>query len=129
MFLPIGDEPNLPGRPVMTWVLIAVNVAVYVLVSWPLSLTAVDPNDPAVYAYLQVIGPNAGVPLRTLLSQLSAYDLFIFEHGFKAAAPSVADLFTSMFLHAGWMTSAATCSSCGFSVITSSCTSVASPIC
>ena len=36
MFLPIGDEPNPHHVPVMTIALIAVNVAVYLLITLPL---------------------------------------------------------------------------------------------
>ena len=43
----------------------------------------------------------AHVDLRTLLSRTSAYDLFVFRYGFRPAAPHVADLFYSLFLHAG----------------------------
>ena len=38
MVLPIGDAPNPRGVPVVTYALIAVNVAVYLLISLPLSV-------------------------------------------------------------------------------------------
>jgi membrane associated rhomboid family serine protease len=34
---------------------------------------------------------------------VTAYDLFVFDHGFRPAAGEVVDLFTSMFLHGGFM--------------------------
>jgi len=40
---------------------------------------------------------------RSLLENLSAYDLFVFEHGYKPGAPELADLFSSMFLHGGFL--------------------------
>jgi membrane associated rhomboid family serine protease len=103
MFLPIGDEPNLRGAPVINYILIATNLAIFVLIALPLSSQVADPRDPAVLDYLRLVGRGAGVPLRTLLEHVSAYDLFVFKHGFKPAAPQLADLLTSMFLHANWM--------------------------
>jgi membrane associated rhomboid family serine protease len=44
-----------------------------------------------------------GVSLRAALTDLSAYDLYVFEHGYKPAAPQVPDLFYSLFLHGGFM--------------------------
>ena len=103
MFLPIGDEPNLRGAPVINYILIGTNIAIFLLIALPLSTQAVDPGDPALRAYLQAIGQGAGVPLRAILDNLSAYDLFVFKHGFKPATPLFVDLLTSMFLHANWM--------------------------
>lgn len=90
MFLPIGDEPNPRGFvPWVTWALIAVNVLVHLAWGLPLSATPADPSDPRVLA--------AGAAARGL----TAWDLFLLDHGFVPAAPSLADLLTSMFLHAG----------------------------
>lgn len=104
MFFPIGDTPNPPGfRAWVTWLLLAVNVLVYALVSLPLSLVAADPNDPALAAYLDFVTRELppGVPPEAVLARLSAYDLFVWEHGYKPGAPAVDDLFASMFLHGG----------------------------
>jgi membrane associated rhomboid family serine protease len=38
---------------------------------------------------------------REILSQVSAYDLFVFRHGFRPSDPDLADLVYSLFLHAG----------------------------
>jgi membrane associated rhomboid family serine protease len=103
MVIPIGDTPNPRGVAYVTQALIAVNVAVYVLITLPLSVTTPSLDDPAVAEYLRVIVPAVGerIPLDVILRQLSAYDLFVFDHGFRPAAPSVSDLLLSLFLHAG----------------------------
>ena len=106
MFLPIGDTPNPPRfNAYVNFVLIGLNVAIYLLVTIPLSSREVDINDPAVLEYMRMLAENGlSVPMiRDALSQLSAYDLFVFRHGFKPGAPEVADLFFSMFLHGGFL--------------------------
>jgi membrane associated rhomboid family serine protease len=104
MFLPIGDEPNPKGVAWVNWALILTNVAIYVLVTFPLSATPVDPNDPALPQYLDVVRQLSGGQLsaRALTQQTSAYDLYVFTHGFRPAAPTVATAFHAMFLHAGF---------------------------
>lgn len=103
MFFPFGDTPNPPGfRAWVTWVLIALNVAIYVLISLPLSLRPPDPTDPMLQLWLQVVAP-AGVDPARILASASAYDLFTFVHGFKPGAPAVTNLFSSMFLHGGFL--------------------------
>lgn len=73
MFFPIGDHPNPTGyRPWVTWGLIGINVAVFVLVALP-------------------------------LSGRGEYGPFVEAFGYVPARPSVVTLFTSMFLHAGFM--------------------------
>ncbi len=108
MFLPIGDTPNPRNfRPWMTWALIATNVAVYLVVTLPLSFTAVDPRDPALAEYLRVVlqdvpwwvTPRAA---HEVLESLTAYDLFAFAHGYKPGAPEWSDLLACMFLHGGF---------------------------
>jgi rhomboid family protein len=101
MFIPIGDQPNPRGFPLVNWLLIAANVAVYVFVSWPLANRAADPNDPATLEYLRILYRTVGGAPEALLSQISAYDVFIYVHGYRPAAPSVETLFGSLFLHAG----------------------------
>ncbi|MDX1763211.1 MAG: rhomboid family intramembrane serine protease [bacterium] len=103
MFLPISDMPNPRGTPFVNYLLIGINVAVYLLISFPLSSAPVNPNDPALLEYIRAIPQYANVPLQDLLRQVSAYDLFVFSHGFKPGMPSVNDLFFSMFLHGGFM--------------------------
>jgi membrane associated rhomboid family serine protease len=103
--LPIGDAPNPRGAPVVTYLLIAANVAVFLLVTLPLSAQRPASNDPAVQEYLRAMAEslhNRG-QLDQLIAQLSVYDLVVFNWGFRPAAPSVVDLFTCMFLHGGFL--------------------------
>ena len=103
MVLPIGDAPNPRGVPVATYLLIAANVAVYLLVTVPLGATRPSPGDPLLAEYLQMVARSVGtrVPLEVLRQQVSAYDLFVYAHGFRPDAPSAVALVVSMFLHAG----------------------------
>lgn len=103
MFLPVGDSPNPPGTPWMTYLLIAVNVVVY-LALLPAGFQAPDIDDPALADYLQMIAKEIGGSRRELVQmadQISVYDLIVYRHGFKPADPSLLDMFTSMFLHGG----------------------------
>lgn len=104
MILPLGDSPNPRGVPFVTYGLIAVNVAVFAFVTLPLSGSTADPNDPALLEYLRVLVQVRGGPLRVdlALREFSAYDLFVFEHGFRPAAPRLLALLSSLFLHAGF---------------------------
>ncbi len=105
MLLPLSDAPNPRGIPVVTYLLIAANVIVYGLFTVPLGLQQADINDPALRSYLEAIRESLppGVSLRDVFAQLTAYDLFVFAHGYKPAAPAVSDLFASLFLHGGFM--------------------------
>ncbi|MBM4354705.1 MAG: rhomboid family intramembrane serine protease [Deltaproteobacteria bacterium] len=106
MFLPLGDTPNPRNfTPWVNWMLIAANVAVYLMYSMPMSGQPVDFSDPLVLEYLRAIFPGtpAGLLPREVLSNLSAYDLFVFQHGYKSAAPQFVDLIYSMFLHGGFL--------------------------
>jgi membrane associated rhomboid family serine protease len=102
MFLPIGDEPNPRTTPLVTYALIAVNVAVYLLLTVPLSTEAASPADPLFDDYVRFLATRfPGAPRAEILAQLSAYDLFTFRHGFRPGSPELSDLFASMFLHGG----------------------------
>ena len=105
MLLPLSDAPNPGGRPYVTYTLIALNVLVYVLVSLPLGSQPPDTSSPAFRAYIDVVRDQlpANVPIRAVLNSLSAYDLFVFEHGYKPAAPQATDLLFSLFLHGGFL--------------------------
>ncbi len=93
VFLPIGDTPNPPGfKAYVNWSLIAANVAIFALVSWPLMNQAAGAGSPGYGDYLHVLGQ----PPRSL------YDLFVFQNGYKPGAPQLSDLFSSMFLHGGF---------------------------
>jgi membrane associated rhomboid family serine protease len=105
LFLPLSDAPNPGGRPYVTYTLIALNVLVYLFVSLPLGTERPDPASPAFQAYIEMVREQLppDVPVRAVLNSLSAYDLFVFEHGYKPAAPQVADLLFSLFLHGGFL--------------------------
>jgi len=100
LFLPIGDSPNLPRPAWVTWGLIALNVVVF-LSLWGLNRVPADPRDPAYLAYVEALSHERGLPVARI--SVSAYDLVVFRHGFKPAAPSLGDALTAMFLHGGWM--------------------------
>ncbi len=105
MFLPIGDEPNPHHLPAITVLVIAVNVAVFLLVTLPLSVQPADPADPLLREYLRAMLPHlpAGVPLGDLAAQVSAYDLVVFRWGYRPGDPNLLSLVTAMFLHGGFM--------------------------
>ena len=105
MFLPLGDEPNPRGVPVVTYTLIGINVAVFLFVTLPLSAVRPALDDPALFEYLNAIRPQlpSRMGAERLLMQVSAYDLVVFSYGFRPADPSVIALLTSLFLHGGFM--------------------------
>ncbi len=102
---PIGDYPNPRGIHWMTLLLIVANVAIYALVTLPLSAQGVDPADPRVAEYLAALSKSLppGVNPAAVLGQMTQYDLFVFQWGFRPAAMNAGDLFFSMFLHGGFM--------------------------
>ena len=105
MFLPLGDEPNPRGVPVVTYTLIGVNVAVFLFVTLPLSAVRPDLDDPLLFEYLQVLNAqfSGRLSVPELLQTVSAYDLVVFGYGFRPVDPGVLALLTSMFLHGGFM--------------------------
>jgi membrane associated rhomboid family serine protease len=104
VILPVGDAPNPRGPTPVTWLLLAANVAVYVLVSLPLEARRPNFRDPAFAEYVEVVSQAVpGVSPHDLARQASAYDVFVFQHGYRPAAPRLGDLFFSMFLHGGFL--------------------------
>jgi len=105
MIVPIGDAPHPRGGvPIGTYLVIALNVAVYVLIAMPLASERPSPGDPRLAAYVAAMVDTFGpASAREVLAQVTAYDLFVFEWGFRPGVPSAVTLFTSMFLHAGFM--------------------------
>lgn len=103
MILPIGDSPNPEGTPLVTYALIAVNVAVYLLLA-PLMWQAPDLSDPRLAEYIHLIARETGYRLSNpqILASVSAYDMLVFQWGYRPADPSAASLFASMFLHGGF---------------------------
>ena len=104
MFLPVGDQPNPRGTPVANYAILAANVAIYLVLSLPLSLRSADPSDPRLAEYVEIIRQNLppGASIQDVLQQVSEYDLFVFSWGYRPAEPSVLALFASMFLHGGF---------------------------
>jgi membrane associated rhomboid family serine protease len=105
VFLPIGDAPNPKGTPLVTYALIAINAAVFLLFNVPLGSQRADVNDPAFGEYVEVMTRElqGRADLSQLVARTSAYDLFSFEHGYRPAAPQITDLLSCMFLHGGFM--------------------------
>ena len=106
--LPLGDEPNPSGTPVLTYALILVNCAAYVLITLPLGFDRPEWADPRVQEYLrawvEALGaPVSGRDVAAMYQQMTGYDLFVYRWGFRAADPSLVTLFTAMFLHAGFL--------------------------
>jgi membrane associated rhomboid family serine protease len=105
MFLPLSDAPNPQRTPWITYALIATNVAVYALYNVPLGAMGVSAGDPRLAEYLRAIREALppDVSLASVIQEVTEYDLFVFEHGFRPAAAESIDLLTSMFLHGGFM--------------------------
>jgi membrane associated rhomboid family serine protease len=103
--LPIGDAPNPRGAPVVTFLLIAANVAVFVLLTLPLSGVPADPSDPLFRQYVAAVerSVNDRAEVDRFIHDASAYDLFVFAHGFRPIAPALPALLTSLFLHANFL--------------------------
>ena len=105
MILPIGDAPNTKGSNPITTLLIATNVIAYIFLALPLETRRPDLRDPAFREYVEVMSQALGgrVAPMEIAQQASAYDLFVFAHGYRPAAPRITDLFFSMFLHGGFL--------------------------
>lgn len=103
MFFPIADTPNPPGRPYVTWALIALNVGIYLLLTLPAAAGKVSLQDPVLHEYLRVFGLLGKVSGREVYQSLSSYDLLVFRYGFRPAEFSLLSLLTSLFLHGGLM--------------------------
>jgi membrane associated rhomboid family serine protease len=103
--LPIGDAPNPRGAPLVTYLVIAANVAVFVLLTLPLSGAPADPSNPLFQEYVAAVERSVDDPaeVRQFVHDATGYDLFVFAYGFRPIAPNLTDLFTSLFLHANFM--------------------------
>ena len=99
MFLPLSDTPNPPGRPYVTWVLMGLNIGVYLFVTLPALSGKVDLYDPLLHDYLRTLGLQGRVTASEVYNHVSAYDLLTFRFGFRPAEFSWLTLFTSLFLH------------------------------
>ena len=125
MFLPISDEPNPKNFTAwVTYGLIAANVLIYVLFTLPLGQSFADGSTPGLEDYLIWLDREAGLlrpglDMQTLIDKLgieavqtglaeqglfvTGWDIAVFEHGYRPSTPQIADLFSSMFMHAGFM--------------------------
>ncbi len=104
MFLPIGDTPNPKNYTAwINWLLIAANVGVYLLITLPLSMQPVDVKDPLLIEYLKLYSDyiHSQRDVLQIVSSLSAYDLFVYQWGYRPAEPQLMTIFSSMFLHGG----------------------------
>ncbi|MHB8707783.1 MAG: rhomboid family intramembrane serine protease [Desulfuromonadales bacterium] len=101
MFIPVGDIPNPRMTPWVTYALMAINIAVYAVVTIPLSLSRPDLNDPLLLDYFNALNLHGNWPIQTVLEQISAYDLTVFRYGYRPAQGSLLTLVTAMFLHGG----------------------------
>lgn len=104
MFLPTGDTPNPRNfTPWVTYTLIGINIAIYLFIALPLTTTGVDPRDPLLLEYIDALRPRlpGGMVPVEWLQHISAYDLYVYAHGYKPAAAQWSDLLYSMFLHGG----------------------------
>ena len=103
MFLPIGDLPNPKTTPFINYLLMGMNIVAFFLVTLPLSAARPDINDPLLVEYLRIFGGGGPYPVQLIYERISAYDLMVFQYGFRPAEPSPVAIFTSLFLHANWM--------------------------
>jgi membrane associated rhomboid family serine protease len=105
VILPIGDAPNPRGAPFVTYLLIAANFAVFVLLTLPLSGTPADKSDPLFRQYVAAVERSVNDPAQVeqFVRDASAYDLFVFAHGFRPIAPALPALLASLFLHANFL--------------------------
>ncbi|MBU6282673.1 rhomboid family intramembrane serine protease [bacterium] len=104
MVLPIGDAPNPKGFPFVNYLIIAANVAVFLLFTVPLEGTRASASDPRLAEYVREMSRAlAGRVSASAFDNVSLWDLAVFNWGFRPAYPSVVDLFSSMFMHAGFM--------------------------
>jgi membrane associated rhomboid family serine protease len=102
MLVPIGDDPRPPRAP-LTWTLIAVDLAVFVLLAVPL-MREPAAGEPLAQAYVgELLRHEPHLSPVRLLEELTRYDLLLYRHGYRPAAPSPLALLASLFLHAGWL--------------------------
>ena len=85
--------------------LIGINVAVFALINIPLGNKGVDASSPLLAEYVRLL-VDYGIPasqIRNIVAHSSALDLFLFSYGYKPAAPHLVSLFSSLFLHSGFL--------------------------
>ena len=105
MFLPIGDTPNPENyRPWVNHLLISINVSLYLFVALPASLAAPDINSAEFFEYMGYLSKLVGQQFspEMVADVTSAYDIYVFKHGFRPSEPALSSLVYSMFLHGGF---------------------------
>ena len=124
MFLLIGDAPNPRDyTPWVTYGLMAANILVYLFISLPLG-GAVNPDATGLTDYLVYLDQQIPMFRDDSMSevlqqysteevlifiqesyglQITGWDLAIFEYGYRPNQGGFSDLFTSLFMHAGFM--------------------------
>jgi membrane associated rhomboid family serine protease len=102
MLMPIGDEPNPKGTAWANLTLIALNLAIYLFISLPLSFAPVTVDTPELEEFLHEVSRATGQHPLAIARETSQYDVFAFRHGFRPSQPNLADLLFSMFLHGGF---------------------------
>lgn len=90
---PIGDYPNPPRPQWVTRILVGINVAVFVLVTLPLSRQPADLRDPDTLRLVAESRPDVD------LRELSKYNVFTMKYGYRPGKPDLLALLTCMFLH------------------------------
>ena len=103
MLLPVGDLPNPKSTPLVNYALIGVNIAVFILITLPLASARPDINDPLLIEYLRTFGGGGPWSIQDVYRQVSAYDLTVFQYGYRPADPSLITIFSAMFLHGSGM--------------------------
>lgn len=105
MLLPLGDSPNPRSVAYVTYAILLLNAALFVLLTLPLSGSKADPDDPLLIEYVETVLRTPANPTieREQLAHVSAYDLLILRYGFRPAEPTLVALLTSLFLHAGFL--------------------------
>ena len=105
MFLPIGDTPNPENyRPWVNHLLISLNVSIYLFIALPASFAAPDINSTEFMEYLAYLSQLVGQDFspEVVADVTSAYDVYVFKHGYRPSQPSLSSLFYSLFLHGGF---------------------------
>lgn len=103
MFLPVGDLPNPKTTPFINYLLMGLNIVAFFLITLPLSAARPDINDPLLMEYLKIVGGGGSYSVQLIYERISAYDLLVFQYGYRPAEPSPITIFSSLFLHANWM--------------------------
>jgi membrane associated rhomboid family serine protease len=83
----------------------AVNIAVYLFICMPLSSKFPETPSPLLLDYVRMLASRgfSANQIQAIISQTSLNDLLLFQYGYKPASPSIASLFSSLFLHGGFM--------------------------